>query len=206
MNELEITESQFIKEKSTITKHLSFKQRTASGQINDFGNVFFLPTIYLVGSTIKIDQVFVGDMRNLKKDWQILKRTHRAGKILGLTVIAEELNKSSKNDNLLSLGCGEWTKAFISNRFLRIQNDSISPCNLLLCGFSNGKTIIAGGWLSRLYLYCVLTGGGSGLLDNKTSHSGGMNLNLSRQSRMFSREMGTSVVLPLLWRNALMRD
>jgi EAL domain-containing protein (putative c-di-GMP-specific phosphodiesterase class I) len=110
MIELEITESQFIKEKSTINKHLSvLKTLGVRVNIDDFGTGYsslaYLSTLSV--STIKIDHSFVWRMEESEKDWQILKMIIELGNSLGLNVIAEGIETEQQKEHLLALGCGD---------------------------------------------------------------------------------------------------
>jgi EAL domain-containing protein (putative c-di-GMP-specific phosphodiesterase class I)/CheY-like chemotaxis protein/GGDEF domain-containing protein len=110
MIELEITESQFIKEKGTINKHLSvLKTLGVRVNIDDFGTGYsslaYLSTLSV--STIKIDHSFVWRMEESEKDWQILKMIIELGNSLGLNVIAEGIETEQQKEHLLALGCGD---------------------------------------------------------------------------------------------------
>ncbi|KZN12516.1 GGDEF/EAL domain-containing response regulator [Marinomonas sp. TW1] len=106
--ELEITESQFIEEKTTINRHLdTLKEIGVRVNIDDFGTGYssltYLSTLSV--STIKIDQSFVWRMENSAKDWKILKMIIELGRSLGLDVIAEGIETEQQKEHLLKLGC-----------------------------------------------------------------------------------------------------
>ncbi|MCB5161742.1 EAL domain-containing protein [Marinomonas algarum] len=108
MIELEITESQFIEEKSYINTHLSALQALGVGiNIDDFGTGYsslaYLSTLSV--STIKIDHSFVWRMEESDKDWKILKMIVELGNSLGFNVIAEGIETEQQKCHLLSLGC-----------------------------------------------------------------------------------------------------
>lgn len=106
--ELEITESQFIKEKTTINRHLdTLKEIGVRVNIDDFGTGYssltYLSTLSV--STIKIDHSFVWRMEDSEKDWKILKMIIELGHSLGLDVIAEGIETEQQKAHLLTLGC-----------------------------------------------------------------------------------------------------
>lgn len=108
MIELEITESQFIEEKSYINQHLSaLKDLGVRINIDDFGTGYsslaYLSTLSV--STIKIDHSFVWRMEESEKDWKILKMIIELGHNLGFSVIAEGIETEQQKNHLLSLGC-----------------------------------------------------------------------------------------------------
>ncbi|BFM50202.1 EAL domain-containing protein [Marinomonas sp. THO17] len=106
--ELEITESQFIEEKTSINRHLdTLKEVGVRVNIDDFGTGYssltYLSTLSV--STIKIDHSFVWRMENSAKDWKILKMIIELGRSLGLEVIAEGVETEQQKKHLLALGC-----------------------------------------------------------------------------------------------------
>ncbi|QUX97884.1 diguanylate cyclase [Marinomonas sp. CT5] len=110
MIELEITESQFIYEKTMINKHLlALKAEGIKVNIDDFGTGYsslaYLSTLSV--STIKIDHSFVWRMEESEKDWEILKMIIELGNFLGLSVIAEGIETEQQKNNLLALGCDD---------------------------------------------------------------------------------------------------
>jgi len=106
--ELEITESQFIEEKTTLNRHLdTLKEIGVRVNIDDFGTGYssltYLSTLSV--STIKIDHSFVWRMEDSAKDWKILKMIIELGRSLGLDVIAEGIETEQQKAHLLTLGC-----------------------------------------------------------------------------------------------------
>ena len=106
--ELEITESQFIEEKTSINRHLdTLKESGVRVNIDDFGTGYssltYLSTLSV--STIKIDHSFVWRMDDSAKDWKILKMIIDLGRSLGLEVIAEGVETERQKEQLLALGC-----------------------------------------------------------------------------------------------------
>ncbi|WP_262368618.1 EAL domain-containing protein [Marinomonas sp. IMCC 4694] len=108
MIELEITESQFIEEKSSINKHLSLlKTLGVRINIDDFGTGYsslaYLSTLSV--STLKIDHSFVWRMDESEQDWKILQMIIGLGNSLGLSVISEGVETERQKAQLLALGC-----------------------------------------------------------------------------------------------------
>lgn len=105
---LELTETVAIKHLEAGRKHLALLRNLGFGiSLDDFGTGYsslqYLKS--MPASTMKIDQTFVMEMNNDKRDAAIVQSAINMGRALGLTVVAEGIDNEQQHQQLKSAGC-----------------------------------------------------------------------------------------------------
>lgn len=105
---LELTETVAIKHLEAGRKQLALLRNLGFGiSLDDFGTGYsslqYLKS--MPASTIKIDQTFVREMTNDKCDAAIVDCAIHIAKAIGLTVVAEGIDKAAQADHLRKIGC-----------------------------------------------------------------------------------------------------
>lgn len=108
--EIEITESQIMKDSTAATKQLQlFKEMGIKLAIDDFGTGYsslaYLKQLPI--SRLKIDKSFIDDIESDKDDQEIIKTIIAMAQNLNLNVIAEGVEDRIQKEFLLSAGCHE---------------------------------------------------------------------------------------------------
>ena len=108
--ELEITEGTLIDHYGDVhSELLRLREAGFSIAIDDFGTGYsslaYLKKI--AASTLKVDKAFVDDLPGDNEDFQIVAAVHAIGRALGMTVVAEGVERNEQETCLSGLGCDE---------------------------------------------------------------------------------------------------
>ena len=115
--ELEITEGAVIHDiKKAVGIMHDLKKMGVGLAVDDFGTGFsslsYLATFPI--DKLKIDQSFIRNLTNTKRDKEIVRTIVNLGNALGLTLIAEGVEKETERKMLAELGCHQFQGFFFS--------------------------------------------------------------------------------------------
>ena len=129
--ELELTEHILFNDDASILEEINrIKDLGLSLSIDDFGtgysNLSYLSKLNV--DSLKIDQSFIKDIHLLPSQFAIVDAIIKMGKSLGLTIIAEGVEKNKEWSELNKLNCdfGQgylWSKPITSNDFIKLAQE-----------------------------------------------------------------------------------